>query len=47
MDKQMINRYQQKQLYRPVCRLALPKDTQDVMELTSKIWEGDDYVPYV
>lgn len=43
----MINRYQQKQLYRPVCRPALPKDTQDVMELTSKIWEGDDYVPYV
>jgi len=43
----MINRYQQNQLYRPVCRPALPQDTQDVMELTSKIWEGEDYVPYV
>ncbi len=43
----MINRYHHEQLYRPVCRPALPKDTPDVMELTSKIWEGDDYVPYV
>jgi GNAT superfamily N-acetyltransferase len=30
-----------------VCRPALPKDTPDVMELTSKIWEGEDYVPMV
>lgn len=30
-----------------VCRPALPRDTQDVMELTSRIWEGEDYVPYV
>lgn len=30
-----------------VCRPALPKDTPDVMELTSKIWEGEDYVPVV
>jgi GNAT superfamily N-acetyltransferase len=32
-------------LYRIVCRPALPKDTADAMELTSLIWEGDDYVP--
>lgn len=30
-----------------VCRPALPKDTSDVLELTSKIWEGEDYVPTV
>lgn len=34
-------------LYRVVCRPALPKDTQQVMDLTRLIWEGDDYVPYV
>jgi len=38
---------QPEKLYRVVCRPALPKDTSDVMELTSKIWEGDDYVPHV
>lgn len=32
---------------RVVCRPALPKDTPDVMELTSTIWEGQDYVPKV
>lgn len=30
-----------------LCRPALPKDTADVMELTSHIWEGHDYIPYV
>src|SRR3972149_1024856 len=34
-------------LYTLVCRPALPKDTPDVMELTSTIWEGEDYVPHV
>lgn len=32
-------------LYRLVCRPALPKDTADVMQLASLIWDGDDYVP--
>jgi GNAT superfamily N-acetyltransferase len=30
-----------------VCRPALPKDTPEVMELTSTIWEGQDYIPHV
>ena len=30
---------------RVMCRPALPKDTPDVIELTSTIWEGQDYVP--
>jgi GNAT superfamily N-acetyltransferase len=30
-----------------VCRLARDEDTQDVLELTRTIWEGDDYVPLV
>ena len=30
-----------------VCRPALPLDTQDMLELTSQIWEGDDYIPKV
>ena len=30
-----------------VCRPALPKDTPDIMELTHRIWEGEDYVPEV
>jgi GNAT superfamily N-acetyltransferase len=34
-------------LYRVVCRPALPKDTQDVLAFTARIWDGDDYVPYV
>ena len=34
-------------LYVVVCRPALPKDTPDVMALTSRIWEGHDYVPFV
>lgn len=33
--------------YPIVCRPALPKDTRDVMELTRRIWEGEDYVPHV
>jgi len=41
------NFLQPETLYRLVCRPALPRDTPDVMELTSRIWEGDDYVPYV
>ena len=27
------------------CRPARPEDTPDVLELTSRIWEGEDYVP--
>ena len=34
-------------VYRLVCRPALPKDTPDVLELTSKIWDGHDYIPSV
>lgn len=34
-------------LPRLVCRPALPKDTADILELTSKIWNGHDYVPLV
>lgn len=30
-----------------VCRPALPKDTPDVIELTHRIWEGEDYVPEI
>jgi GNAT superfamily N-acetyltransferase len=30
-----------------VCRPALPLDTPGMLELTSHIWEGDDYVPKV
>ena len=30
-----------------VCRPALPKDTDDVLELTRTIWSGEDYVPQV
>jgi len=30
-----------------LCRPARQSDTEDVMELTSTIWEGDDYVPEV
>ena len=30
-----------------VCRPALPLDTRGMLELTSQIWEGDDYVPKV
>ena len=35
------------QLSRVVCRPALMKDTADMLELTSHIWEGNDYVPQV
>jgi GNAT superfamily N-acetyltransferase len=35
------------ELYTVVCRPALPKDTQQVLDLTRQIWEGEDYVPYV
>ncbi len=30
-----------------VCRPALAKDTEAVMELCSHIWEGGDYIPHV
>lgn len=30
-----------------VCRPALPMDTPQVLELSSLIWEGHDYIPYV
>ena len=30
-----------------VCRPALPLDTHDMLEMTSQIWEGDDYLPEV
>jgi GNAT superfamily N-acetyltransferase len=30
-----------------VCRPALQKDTAEVMELSSHIWEGNDYIPHV
>jgi GNAT superfamily N-acetyltransferase len=30
-----------------VCRPALAKDTEAVMELSSHIWEGGDYIPLV
>jgi GNAT superfamily N-acetyltransferase len=30
-----------------VCRPALAMDKEDVMELCSHIWEGDDYIPLV
>jgi GNAT superfamily N-acetyltransferase len=34
-------------LFAVVCRPALPKDTAEVLALTSRIWEGHDYVPLV
>ena len=30
-----------------VCRPALAKDTEEVMELCSHIWDGGDYIPQV
>ena len=30
-----------------VCRPALRKDTEEVMELSSHIWDGGDYIPMV
>jgi GNAT superfamily N-acetyltransferase len=30
-----------------VCRPALPLDTEDILRFTSRIWDGDDYVPSV
>jgi GNAT superfamily N-acetyltransferase len=30
-----------------VCRPALAKDTEAVMELSSHIWDGGDYIPHV
>jgi GNAT superfamily N-acetyltransferase len=30
-----------------VCRPALPRDSEDVIELTRTIWEGHDYIPQV
>jgi GNAT superfamily N-acetyltransferase len=35
------------QLETIVCRPALGKDTKEVMELSSHIWEGNDYIPQV
>lgn len=34
-------------LSKVVCRPALWKDTDEVLELSSHIWEGDDYLPRV
>jgi GNAT superfamily N-acetyltransferase len=34
-------------VFRLVCRPALPKDTPEVLELTRQIWEGHDYIPFV
>lgn len=34
-------------LSKVVCRPALQKDTDDVLELSSHIWEGGDYLPRV
>jgi GNAT superfamily N-acetyltransferase len=34
-------------LFVVVCRPALPVDTPQALELSSKIWGGEDYVPYV
>jgi len=34
-------------LARLVCRPALLKDTADMLELTSHIWDGNDYLPKV
>lgn len=42
-----INWLNPEELYVTVCRPALPKDAPDMIELTSTIWEGKDYVPYV
>lgn len=36
-----------KEKFNVFCRSARQSDTEDVMELTSTIWEGDDYVPKV
>lgn len=36
-----------KEIFKVFCRPARQSDTEDVMELTSTIWEGDDYVPKV
>ncbi len=33
-------------LFVVVCRPALPKDSADVLAMTSRIWEGHDYVPH-
>lgn len=44
---ELINYLRKGDLKTVVCRPALPKDTPDVLELTSKIWEGEDYVPTV
>jgi GNAT superfamily N-acetyltransferase len=31
----------------PVCRPALPMDKPQMLELTKRIWDGEDYLPYV
>lgn len=38
---------QSEQKFNVRCRPARQSDTNDVMELTSTIWEGGDYVPHV
>jgi GNAT superfamily N-acetyltransferase len=38
---------QKENLYRLVCRPALPRDTSEVLEFTRTIWEGEDYIPNV
>ena len=42
-----INWLRSDNLYLIVCRPALAGDTAEVMELTSQIWEGNDYIPLV
>ena len=43
----MVSYYADQLFNHLVCRPALPLDTKDMLELTSQIWEGDDYVPKV
>jgi ribosomal protein S18 acetylase RimI-like enzyme len=40
-------RFKPENLRRVLCRPALPRDTEDVMELTRTIWDGNDYVPHL
>jgi GNAT superfamily N-acetyltransferase len=47
MDKLTNRRLPLFQDFPIVCRPALPKDTEEVMELTRTIWDGHDYLPLV
>ena len=38
---------EEKLFHQVVCRPALPLDFPGMLELTSQIWEGDDYIPKV